>query len=470
MDKRILVAAIVVAAAVAIIVGYMFVGRGSTAAPNTSGTAAGTTTASAKAVAKKSLRDCGGNAVAVVYGGGQEKLAKAMAELLAQQLAADVPKGTTFCYVPISGSGLQKPRVLPLILVKTSHMSGRLKQLLLNETLAGGYKPVRYDVDAVFATQVAMRERLPGPRYAYTATLLVVQGHVNETRVDVKKLEADKNFMTLLEAVFAANITRVVPVDEPPRGVAVDSRPNLVVESSFNLSSGDPGVREAARGYYVASHIDFAVVLSERRLAEAFERIGVPPMIGLHPALGSGPVHIAIYEDFMCPFCAEFYATVFPKLMKLADEGKITLHFMDLIVHPQPVVKKLHQLLACYYAETHNATGYVKAVEEIYSLLRRDMAKLQKSQINETGLLNDYQKLYEKLSKQLGANTTCRAAVLPEESTKAAEKLGLRGTPSFAVWGNDLGYTVYTVGYHDYKFFANLIKELEAQLNAAHGG
>jgi len=52
-------------------------------------------------------------------------------------------------------------------------------------------------------------------------------------------------------------------------------------------------------------------------------------------AVGSGPVTVDIYEDFMCPACGNFESTTGPTLKQLADSGKITLRF-----HPVAILDR----------------------------------------------------------------------------------------------------------------------------------
>ena len=52
-------------------------------------------------------------------------------------------------------------------------------------------------------------------------------------------------------------------------------------------------------------------------------------------AVGSGPVTVDIYEDFMCPACGNFESATGPALKQLAADGKITLRF-----HPVAILDR----------------------------------------------------------------------------------------------------------------------------------
>jgi protein-disulfide isomerase len=55
-------------------------------------------------------------------------------------------------------------------------------------------------------------------------------------------------------------------------------------------------------------------------------------------AVGSGPVTVDVYEDFMCPACGTFEEATGPTLKQLAADGKITLRF-----HPVAILDRFSQ-------------------------------------------------------------------------------------------------------------------------------
>jgi len=466
-SAKLVAAAAVLVAAVAAAAYLLLAGGGGVQAGTTPTQTAPGSTQATGIVKAASLDECRGDSVvAVVYGDGQEKLAEKIAELLAQQLAGELPPGTVYCVAPAAASGLEEARVLPLILVKATDVGARLEQLLLNTTLAGGFRPVRYDVDAVFAVQVAQQFNLPRPVYGVTADLVIVEPRAEVARLDPASLEKQKPLLELIEAVFAAKIARIEAGDV--QGFTRDTRPGLVARSSADLAEGNPALRRIGDGLYEARDIDFARVFMQRGLVEAIEyeksadELGLAAAAAKHPTIGSGSMHIAVFEDLMCPFCARFYNETFPVLEQLAEEGKLSIHLMDLIVHQQGVVPKLHRLLLCYYLESGDAQGYLEAVKEVYSLLLRDMEKLQRGEIDEAKLTDDYNKLYEDLMKRLGADPNCsEAAKLIAESTRVAQRLGITGTPGFAAWRDGGENVVVTEGFRTAEFFERLIRDLQ---------
>ncbi len=468
---------VVIAAAVAAYAVISHRGGASQAAATSPASTPQATSAGGGSVARAgSLSDCGSPAVAVVYAEGQEQLAEKMAELLSQQVKGDVPPGTRFCVVPVAGApGLREARVLPLILVKASNVSGRLAKTLLNTSIVDGWRPVRYDVDAVFAVQVAYHYRLKErPLYHYKAELVVVQGHIPVTRADVKAIERDKAFLDLVAAVAAtgiSNVTEAEPGSVPlPRGAAL---PTLLYHSNQNLSAGVPSLKSLGDGYYTLTSVDYSRVLLGRGYVEAREVPVNPPLalLASRPSVGKGSVGIAIFEDFMCPFCARLYNETMPYLLQLAEQGKVRIYFLDLLIHANvKQVVELHRLLDCYYARTHNSTGYLHAVEEIYRVVWRDMSLIQSRRAGTDKLLRDLDNLYKELSKRLNASPDCPEATSALGLGDSLAKLyGIRGTPGFLAWRNGTGFVVVTEGFRTKQFFQKLVAELENAPAATSG-
>ncbi|KSW12114.1 hypothetical protein CF15_04925 [Pyrodictium occultum] len=404
-------------------------------------------------------RACGsGPAVMVVYEKGQEKLASVVQELLSRQLAGLLPNGTRFCNATAEAAGLRGLRVYPAILVRAGNVSGELARALLNETLPGGWRPLRYDYTAAFETQVALRLGLPRPSYAYTAKLLVVEGDMPYATVNRDSLKPGSSIMEILSSLFAAKITGVEYVKKPPAGVDPRELPAFYAVSQQPLDRGVPGVRRISDNVYEVADVNITDLLLESGAVEAVEREGPPPGIEGHPALGHGRVHIAIYEDFACPYCARFYRDIFPEIKKLVDEGKITYHIVDLVVHLNPNVTRLHELLLCYYNRTGNATAYLEEATRIYSKVYK---LYQEGLASASQLYNSMGKLLSEEEQRLNATPDCPAASLVEEASHAAVMAGLQGTPSFAVWVEGSNKTLYILGYRDADFFRKLVDQLE---------
>ena len=322
-------------------------------------------------------------------------------------------------------------------------------------------------MDAVFAVQVAYHYQLKErPLYHYKAELVIVQGHLNITRADVNAIRNDKAFLDLVAAVAAtgiSNVTEAEPGSVPlPRGAAL---PTLLYHSSQNLSDGVPSLRNIGDGYYTLTSVDYSRVLLGRGYVEAREVPGNPPlaMLAERPSIGRGSIGIAVFEDFMCPFCARFYNETMPYLLGLARQGKVRIYFLDLLIHANvEQVVRLHRLLDCYYAETHNSTGYLEAVEEIYRVVWRDMNLIQSGKAGTDRLTKDLDRLYSELRERLNASTECPEAQAALGLGDSLAKLyGVRGTPGFLAWRNGTGFVVVTEGFRAKQFFQKLVTELE---------
>jgi len=408
-------------------------------------------------------RECGqGPAVMVVYQKGQEDLAMIIEEMLKQQLFGHVPQKTKFCSASVDETGLQGLRVYPAILVRAENVSTVLARVLLNETVGDGWKPMRYDYTAAFDTQLAMQFHLPMPVYKYSAKLIVVEGSTPYTSVNRTMMEPGSRVLALMSAIFVANVTSVEYTKEPPAGVSPSSLPVAYAVSKDPLDEGVPGLRKIGDHTYEPVDLDMADVFLNLGAAKAVEKTGQPPAIQGHPAVGNGEIHIAIYEDLVCPYCVKFYNDTFPAIKEMIDEGKVTFHITDLVVHTNANVTSLHKLLLCYYNVTGNAEAYLEAIIRIYHQVGMLYREVEAGNITSmTEFYNKIGQILEEEKARLGIDYNCTAAKLVERATHEAMNAGLRGTPSFAVWVEGSNRVLYITGYRDAEFFKQLVESLQ---------
>ncbi len=415
------------------------------------------------------LEACGkGPALAVVYGPGQERLAEQLVKLLRNQLSSDLPADTMYCSV--SADKLQAElRVLPAILIRADNVSERLAKIISYDIDIKGFHPVRYDVVSVFAYQVAINTALPTPTYNVEATLVVVQGSIPETRVNIERLKENKRVMDMLAALFAAKIKDGKPLsieEAEAIGVNIDVRPMVVAYSQEDLAYGTEGIVRIADNYYSLEDKDLKktilYVFTSQGLTRAFEIINGAIDVSGHPSIGSGPVHIVIFEDFACPYCARFYREVMPEIDKMISDGKVTLHIMDLIVHRE--VEKLHTLLYCYYNRTGDGEAYLGYVKKVYTWFEKLMSEYQQTS-NTSLLTSGYEKLARQLEQELGIKySECEwAKQVVEKSTQEALSRGLTGTPSFIIWREGSNIAYYVIGFRDANFFKTIVASLLKQ-------
>ena len=400
----------------------------------------------------------GGDVVVVVYNSATRELAEEMASFLRGQLAS-ISNHTRVCTMPVSKLGFT-PRVLPEVLVGTSVPAELFKGFVLNETLVDGLRPLAYDVNALLALRLAYRHGYSPPVYNYNMTLIILQGSIPETSVNVSRLASDNVTLNLLSALFAARITgfRVFTVEDSKAVGALgnfSTRPVLLAYSREDLSLGTLGVvRINDTDYYGVKGSDTIELLEGRGLVPARELLRRPPNLAGHPKIGGGRIHVAVFEDFACPFCAHFYAHGLDTLLSLAENNTITLHLADLIVHSNiDTVRRLHVLLLCKYLETGNDTGYVDMARTVYHVFSREGLK---------GL----SMLLDQLDREMSLkNVSCgKAESLVSESNNEALRLGIRGTPSFVVWVDDVNRVYVVTGYKSGEFLASLIAHLASMV------
>jgi protein-disulfide isomerase len=152
-------------------------------------------------------------------------------------------------------------------------------------------------------------------------------------------------------------------------------------------------------------------------------------------AVGSGPVVVDVYEDFMCPACGNFETASAPTLKQLAESGKITLRF-----HPVAILDRFSQ--GTEYS-TRAAAASAAAAQEGKFIELHDVLYANRPEENSTGLSND--KIIE-LAASVGLTgdgftTAVNEGTYKTWVTQATETFSQRGynsTPTIVVAGRQI--------------------------------
>jgi protein-disulfide isomerase len=152
-------------------------------------------------------------------------------------------------------------------------------------------------------------------------------------------------------------------------------------------------------------------------------------------AVGSGPVTVDIYEDFMCPACGTFEEATGPALKQLAGEGRITLRF-----HPVAILDRFSN--GTEYSTRSAAASAAAAQEGKFTEYHEVLFANQPAEGSD-GLSDE--KLIE-LGKSVGLTSDTFADAVNNGSyrswaTQATEKFSERnftGTPTITVNGEQL--------------------------------
>lgn len=161
-------------------------------------------------------------------------------------------------------------------------------------------------------------------------------------------------------------------------------------------------------------------------------------------ALGSGPVTVDVYEDFMCPVCKNFETATGATLTELATAGKITLRF-----HPVAILDGASNGTEF---STRSAAAAAAAAEAGKFTEFHDVLYANQPEENSDGLTDA--KMIE-LAASVGLTSDTFVTAVNEGTyktwaTKATETFserGYNGTPTIAVNGTPLtgpGNTVPT--------------------------
>ncbi|MFC4070642.1 DsbA family protein [Actinoplanes subglobosus] len=152
-------------------------------------------------------------------------------------------------------------------------------------------------------------------------------------------------------------------------------------------------------------------------------------------AVGTGPVVVDVYEDFLCPACGNFETTSAPALRQLAEAGKITLRF-----HPVAILDELSK--GTEYS-TRAAAASAAAAQEGKFTEVHDVLYANRPEENTTGLSNE--KIIE-LAASVGVTSDTFTTAVNEGTyktwaTKATETFSKRGytsTPTVLVAGQQI--------------------------------
>ena len=398
-----------------------------------------------------------GPSAIIVYEKGQKDFATTLLQYVERQLSGNLPPNTRFCALSANEVGLTSLPLYPALVFKisTNEIKGKLKEFVLNETLPGGYIPFRYDYFASFATQLGMYLGKGTPKYTHEARVIIVNGDAPGTQVNTKYLNAAKGRLgVVLSALFVADIKDIKVVDKPPAGIKPREYPAVYAESSTDLAKYNPDLREAAPGIYYDARDNLAEILTGLGLVPAALIPYKPiPYLDKHPALGSGKVHIAIFDDIMCPYCARLYIHVMPKLVEYARNNTITIHILDLPVHQSQEALVFHKLLLCYYNKTHNAWKYYEIMHDTYKQLYSYILSGKAEQ--------KLAEIVKKLREELNATELCPAARYVELSVQHAQDVGINGVPGIVIWREGGDKMLIAMGYHDLSWFLKAIKWME---------
>ena len=447
LSKTLAITVLVAAIAVVGIAAYLLMSKGS---PSTKGENVTTT-----ATQQPSLEAClKGPSAIIVYESGEKNFADTLLQYVEKQLASNLPPGTKFCALSAKETGLTSLPMYPALVFKLGmdEIKGKLRDFVLNATLPGGYIPFRYDYFASFATQLGMYLGKGAPKYTHEAKIIIVNGDAPGTQVNEKYLGAAKGRLAVvLSAIFVADVKDIQVVDKPPTNIVPDEYPAVYAESNADLAKYNPDLREVAPGIYYDYKDSLAELLAGLGLVPAALIKYKPiPYLDKHPALGSGEIHIAIFDDIMCPYCARLYINVMPKLVEYAKNNTVTIHILDLPVHQSQEALVFHKLMLCYYNKTHNAWKYYEifhdTYKQLYSYILSGKAEQKLAEI------------VKKLREELNTTELCPAAKYVELSIQHSQDVGIRGVPGIVIWKKGGKHMLVAMGYHDIDWFMEAIK------------
>ncbi|MEV4277775.1 DsbA family protein [Actinoplanes xinjiangensis] len=152
-------------------------------------------------------------------------------------------------------------------------------------------------------------------------------------------------------------------------------------------------------------------------------------------AVGTGPVVVDVYEDFMCPACGTFETASGPTLKQLADSGKITIRF-----HPVAILDQFSN--GTEYSTRAAAASAAAAQEGRFTELH-DVLYANRPEENSTGL-SDARIIELAASVGLTSDTFVTAVnegtykAWATQATETFSKRDFTGTPTILVAGQQI--------------------------------
>ena len=269
----------------------------------------------------------------------------------------------------------------------------------------------------------------------YNASLYIIDGYGPGAGLQVVTAQVVPALLPLLEALFAAKLpvafVELNYTQARKMGIPVDQLqvlPAFVVKSDYNLTDGTVFVTYLGNGYYTLAP-SVMRQLDEQMVQAGFIRVYelrvTPPNTATMMLVGnaSAPVKVAVYWDFLCPYSKKFEEESFPILLRYAKEGKVALYIADYLIHPEAY--KLHQLAHCIY-QKYGAEKLLEYIPKAFAAIDILMGKSNMT-------LDEYANM---LAKEF--NVTHCDYSLPTPMVNGAQELGVRGTPTVAVWGGRL--------------------------------
>lgn len=184
----------------------------------------------------------------------------------------------------------------------------------------------------------------------------------------------------------------------------------------------------------VVAILAVAAVFVVPRLGGGATASGVDLALDQQPRKGAegAPVEVVVFADFLCPHCATFAESVAPRLEReYVDEGLAAMYAMNFVVIG-PESERIAQVGECVHAQDDDAFwAFETAAFRSQSSL--DEARAISLALEYTGGIDEAE-LRACVAEDRGLD-----AVRADGAT--AQELGLRGTPSVLVDGEQVDAT-----------------------------
>jgi protein-disulfide isomerase len=182
----------------------------------------------------------------------------------------------------------------------------------------------------------------------------------------------------------------------------------------------------------------------------------IPPagsQYGLTIGPASAPHQVVVYEDFLCPYCAEFEKKTHDQLAQLADQGTVQVEYRPIVFLGRAGPYSARSTLMWWLVMQHDGDDVAKKFHDL----------LYANQPSEQGPFPNRDDLYA-LAAQAGADTAALKAAIENsegaqdvvDATKQAQDDGIKATPTILLDGKE-----YTNGRTIDDLATNLLNALQ---------
>ena len=184
--------------------------------------------------------------------------------------------------------------------------------------------------------------------------------------------------------------------------------------------------------------IGFAVRSTSRDRQVATPPAGVVNTWAVPYGNASAPVKVAVYEDFMCPFCGQFEAASRPVLQKYVDQGRVQVQYHVISFLDRASNNTRYSTRAMNALAVVLDTAGPQAAKTFHDLLYEHQPAESTAGLSDEQLVDLAVRAGADKGEVSGPISSLKFEPWVENATKASADAGVTGTPTVKVDGKVL--------------------------------